>query len=138
MIQATTNIRVRYAETDQMGFLHHQHYVAYFEQSRVDLMDTFGVPYRSLEAAGCFMPVLSIQIEYLHPNRFDDRLEVRCFLDSLPRARIELRYEVFRGDLMTTKGVSSHAFMDNQGRPMRPPKMLVEAVRPLIGSRDEV
>ena len=128
MIQTSTNIRVRYAETDKMGFAHHQNYVAYFEEARVDFLDKIGVPYAQLEANDCFMPVLEIHIQYIKSNTFDDVLTVNCFLDELPKAKFKIRYEVYRDGELTTKGNSLHCFMNQQGRAIRPDKRLMDII----------
>ena len=129
MIHTTTKIRVRYAETDMMGFVHHQNYVAYFEQARVEMLTEIGVPYRELESQGYFLPVLEVDVKYVKSNTFDDELVVHCYLDELPRARIKIRYEIFRGETLTTTGFSLHGFIDREGKPCRPPKLLTDVCK---------
>ena len=129
MIQTESKIRVRYAETDKMGLVHHRNYVAYFEVARVELLDALGVPYRELEASGYFLPVIELNIQYLLPNTFDDQLTVRCIMEEMPRVKIRLKYEVYRDGQLTTTGSSLHGFIDAQGKPTRPPKCMMEAVR---------
>lgn len=126
MIHTQTHIRIRYAESDMMGFAHHQHYVAYFEQARVEMLTRIGIPYRELESMGFFLPVLEVQVKYLKSNTFDDEIVVHCIVDERPRARIAIRYEVYRGELLTTTGRSLHAFIDREGRPCRPPRAMTE------------
>ncbi len=126
MIHTTTKIRIRYAETDQMGLVHHQNYVAFFEQARVEMLTQIGVPYKELEADGFFLPVLEVNVKYLRPNTFDDEIVVHCLLDEMPRVKIHIRYEIYRGEVLTTTGSSHHGFMDRNGRPCRPPKKMIE------------
>lgn len=126
MIHTQTQIRIRYAESDMMGFAHHQNYIAYFEQARVEMLTEIGIPYRELESSGFFLPVLEVQVQYLKSNTFDDAIVVHCRVMERPRARIRIHYEVYRGDLLTTTGSSLHAFIDRQGRPCRPPKTMTE------------
>jgi acyl-CoA thioester hydrolase len=132
MIHSTSSIRVRYAETDQMGFLHHGHYAAYFEEARVHWLAQLGMPYRELESQGYFLPVLELQIRFLHPNRFDDLLSVQCRLETLPRVKIELFYEVCRDGLLTTTAKSVHAFMGTDGKAMRPPPAFLDGLSALL------
>jgi acyl-CoA thioester hydrolase len=134
MIQCQCTIRVRYAETDMMGFVHHQNYVQYFEHARVELLDQIGYPYSELEKHGFFLPVLEVGIRYIQSNTFDDRLTVHCQMRKLPSVRIHLHYEVYRGDLLTTTGESKHAFIDRSGRPCRPPATLLERCAPYFES----
>ena len=129
MIRTQSKIRVRYAETDKMGLVHHQNYVAYFELARVEMLDVLGVPYRKLEETGYFLPVIEVNIRYLLPNTFDDELTVHCIMEEAPKVKIKLRYEVYRDGLLTTTGSSLHGFIDKEGKPTRPPKSMVEAVR---------
>lgn len=134
MIHTQSTIKVRYAETDKMGLVHHRNYVAYFEHSRVELLDALGVPYRELEETGYFLPVIEMNIRYLRPNTFDDVLTVHCIMEETPKVKIRLKYEVYRDGLLTTTGSSLHGFVDKNGKPVRPPKCLLEAVAKLTQS----
>lgn len=130
MIQTETTIQVRYVETDQMGFVHHQNYVAYFELARVDMLEKIGVPYHQLEKDGYMLPVLGVEIQYLMPNTFGDELRIVCIMREMPKVRINIEYEIFRGETLTTTGSSHHGFMSPKGKAIRPPKYLIEAARP--------
>jgi acyl-CoA thioester hydrolase len=126
-----SSIRVRYAETDQMGIAHHAEYFAWFEVGRTDLLRERGLPYRDLERRGLRFPVIGTEARFLRPAYYDDVLEVRTELDSLSGARIAFRYEVHRegapGPLAT--GRTEHAAVDAEGRPRRLP----EDVRERLG-----
>ena len=126
-----SSIRVRYAETDQMGIAHHAEYVAWVEVGRTDLLRECGLPYRDLERRGLRFPVIGTEARFLRPAYYDDVLEVRTELDSLSGARIAFRYEVHRegaaGPLAT--GRTEHAAVDADGRPRRLP----EDVRERLG-----
>lgn len=128
MIQTQSTIKVRYAETDKMGVVHHQNYITYFEFARVEMLDTIGVPYRVLEETGFFLPVIEVNIRYLQSNTFDDQLTIHCIMEEMPKVKIKLRYEIYRDDILTTTGHSLHGFIDSTGKPTRPPKSLTEAV----------
>ena len=126
-----STIRVRYAETDQMGIAHHAEYFAWFEVGRTDLLRECGLPYRDLERRGLRFPVIGTEARFLRPAYYDDVLEVRTELDALSGARIAFRYEVHRdgapGPLAT--GRTEHAAVDGEGRPRRLP----EDVRERLG-----
>jgi len=130
MISATTDIRVRYAETDGMKFVYHGNYLPWFEQARMTLMDSVGVSYAELEKVGYYLPVLEANLRYHQPAHFDDRVTVQAVIKDKPGLRIKVEYQVKRGDTLLTSGYTCHAFIDHQGRPTRPPQSFVEAMRP--------
>jgi len=134
MISATTDIRVRYAETDGMKFVYHGNYLPWFEQARISVLDKIGVPYADMENSGYYLPVLEANLRYHQPAHFDDRVTVKATIKDKPGLRIRVEYEVHRGDTLLTSGYTCHAFIDHQGRPTRPPKGFMDAVRPLWGS----
>jgi acyl-CoA thioester hydrolase len=123
---STSTIRVRYAETDQMGVAHHAEYLAWFEVGRTDLLRQTGMSYRELEAGGVRLPVIGASVRYLRPAFYDDVLEVRTELAVIGGARMEFQYEVRRpgteGPLAT--GSTEHATVDAKGRPRRMPDSL--------------
>jgi acyl-CoA thioester hydrolase len=121
MIVSRTEVVVRYAETDMMGVVYHGSYLPWFEIGRTTLLREQGLPYRDLENAGYRLPVLEVNARYLRPALYDDRLEIVTTLREKPALRIRLEYEVRRdGELLAT-GSTLHAFIDRQGRPVRPP-----------------
>jgi len=121
MIRSQCAVTVRYAETDMMGVVYHANYLPWFEVGRTTLFKELGVPYRQLEAEGFRLPVLEISAKYLRPARYDDTLEIVTTLRDKPLLRLRLEYEVRRGDELLATGASVHAFIDLQGRPVRPP-----------------
>ena len=121
MIRSRTEITVRYAETDMMGVVYHGSYLPWFEVGRTTLLKELGLPYRELEASGFFLPVLEVGAKYLRPARYDDVLTIVTTLAERPLLRIRLEYEVRRGEALLATGHSVHAFIDREGRPVRPP-----------------
>jgi acyl-CoA thioester hydrolase len=128
MLEYTTQIRVRYVETDRMDVVYHSHYFVWFETARIHLLDRIGLPYRDLEAAGLFIPVLEAQAQYKSPARFDDRLSVELRLAETPRARFKFNYTVRRDEEVLATGHTVHAFMDAKGKALRPPARFLEAI----------
>ena len=122
MLSSTTQIRVRYAETDMMGIVYHANYFAWFEAARIQLLDDLGIPYRQLDESGHLLPVLECEAKFILPARFDDRLSVQVRIEELPIARIEARYEVKREEDTLATGCTTHAFMSPEGRVIRPPE----------------
>jgi len=130
-LTSSSTIRVRYAETDQMGVAHHAEYFAWFEVGRTDLLRNCGCTYRDLEADGLHFPVIEARARYLRPAYYDDVLEIRTRLASVSGARVAFDYEVHRGG---TEGplataFTEHAAVDERGRPRRLP----ETVRRRLG-----
>ena len=122
MLSSTTQVRVRYAETDMMGVVYHANYFTWFEAARIQLLDDLGLPYRELDKRGYLLPVLECEAKFILPARFDDRLSVQVRIEELPIARIEARYEVQREEHTLATGRTTHAFMSPEGRIIRPPK----------------
>jgi len=132
MLQSSSQITVRYAETDMMGVVYHGNYLPWFEVGRTNLLKEFGVPYRELEKEGYFLPVLEVQAKYLRPAVYDDTVTILTTLREKPSLRITLEYEVRRGDVVLATGKTVHAFIDRAGRPSRPPAVFTEKMNRLF------
>jgi len=96
MFEFRTKFRVRYADTDQMGYVYYGNYASYFETGRVEALRSLGISYRELEAGGVMMPVLENYSKFIRPAFYDDLLEIRVMLKEMPAARIRFEYEIFR------------------------------------------
>ena len=132
-----TAIRVRYAETDQMRFVHHANHLVYFEVARTEALASWGLPYATLESRGVAIPVLQAHCDYIAPARYGDELVVLMASRMADRLRLRFDYEIRRddpaGELLAT-GHTVHACMSMEGKPIRPPAALVAAVE--AGSSD--
>ena len=96
MFTSQTQIRVRYAETDQMGVVYHSNYFPYFESARAESIRQLGYTYADMEKMGVFMPVVDVHCKYLRPALYDDLLTVKTILKELPvQHKIEFHHEVF-------------------------------------------
>lgn len=134
MIQSRSQITVRYSETDMMGVVYHGSYLPWFEIGRTTLLREQGLPYRELEAEGFLLPVLEVTARYLRPALYDDTITIVTTLREKPTLRIHLEYELFKsGDLIAT-GKTLHAFIDRQGRPVRPPPRFVARMNEAFGT----
>ncbi len=124
-------IRVRYAETDQMGVAHHASYLVWFEAARTEFIRDRGRSYAQIEADGWLLVVVEARCRYLRPARYDDVLVVRTRLGPAGPATLAFDYEVVRnGDReVLARGATVHAAVDRTGRPRRIP----EEVRRLLG-----
>jgi acyl-CoA thioester hydrolase len=96
MFTTETQIRVRYAETDQMGVVYHSNYFPYFEAARAEAIREMGITYADMEKAGIIMPVVDVHCRYLRPARYDDLLTIKTILKELPvHHKIEFHHEVY-------------------------------------------
>ena len=111
-----TNIIVRYAETDQMGIVHHSVYPIWFEAARTDMLDQAGYPYARIEKEGIMLPLSHLECDYIGGVRYGETVVVKCFVEKLSIARIVLGYEVRllgREEILTT-GRTVHAWTDTE------------------------
>ena len=120
--QHEINIRVRYSETDAMGFLHHSNYFSYFEMGRTELLRAGGGTYREIEERGLFFVVAKISCAFKSPARYDDELTLRTILTKAGPVKLEHSYELFRGDQLLATGQSVLACIDREGRVQRIPE----------------
>jgi acyl-CoA thioester hydrolase len=121
--EVVSSVRVRYAETDQMGVVYYANYFVWFEVGRTDLLRSLGWTYREMEAEGFFLPVISAHCDYRQPARYDDTLHVLTRGTLISPVRLEFSYEVSRPEDPTpvATGLTVHAAVDASGRPCRLP-----------------
>jgi acyl-CoA thioester hydrolase len=108
-------IRVRYKETDPMGFLHHANYLTFFEMGRMELFRASGGNYRKMEEEGLFVVVVKAECRYQRPARYDDLLRLRTTVVRITPAKIEHQYHLFRGDELLATGHVTLAMVDRHG-----------------------
>jgi len=130
MIEHQTQLRVRYAETDQMQFAHHSSYIIWFEYARIELMRWLGINYAQMERDGYLLPVLEVKAQFHRAAHFDEPLALKTFIRRKPRAKLLFDYEIIdeTGRLLCS-GYSLHTFMNAKGRAVKPPKFFMEALR---------
>lgn len=127
-------VRVRYAETDQMGVVYHGNYAQYFEMGRVEWLRNLGVSYKWMEENGVMLPVVSLEMNYKKPARYDDVLRVKTVLKSQNSVKIEFDYEIYneQNELLTT-GYSMLVFVDMKtGRPIIPPSYVSDKINTIL------
>ncbi|MFM7627966.1 MAG: acyl-CoA thioesterase [Algoriphagus sp.] len=134
MFRSKTQIRVRYAETDQMGFVYYGNYAMYFEVARVEAMRSVGFSYREMEESGVMMPVLENHITYLKPGKYDDLLSIHTVIPELPGVKIRFEYQVSNeSGEQIARGWTSLAFLKKESQqPTRPPKNLLQVLAPFF------
>ncbi|MFT5890364.1 MAG: acyl-CoA thioester hydrolase [Dokdonia sp.] len=124
-------IKVRYAETDQMGVVYHGNYPQYLEIARLEWLDSLGISYKSMEENGVFLPVYSINIMYKKSAQFDDLLKVSVTLRNLPTVRIIFDYKIYnQHDELLTTASTELIFMDaKKNRPIRCPAYILDKLQ---------
>ncbi|SFT96027.1 acyl-CoA thioester hydrolase [Algoriphagus locisalis] len=131
MYQAETQLRVRYAETDQMSYVYYGNYAMYFEVARVEAMRSIGFSYKEMEDEGVMMPVLESHFRYLKPGKYDELLTIKTTIPSLPGVRIRFEYQVFNSqEELITEGWTILTFLKKDShRPTRPPHNLLALLK---------
>lgn len=126
MLSGEITIRVRYAETDRMGLLHHANYLVYFEQGRTELLRSLGLAYKDLEDQGYLLVITRAEIRYRSPARYDDLLSLRTTVERTTAVRIDHRYELLRDGTLIAEGSTTLACVDREGRVQALPKIFRE------------
>jgi acyl-CoA thioester hydrolase len=138
MIKQVTQIRVRYADTDQMKFVYYGKFFEYFEQGRSDLLRSIGLPYRAIEAMGLLLPVIEAHASYKRAAHYDELLNIVTYFREMPIARVRLDYEVFKeGEAeILADGYTIHTFVNAaSGKPTRAPAQFLEAVEDRMSTK---
>lgn len=135
MFSHEVKLRVRYAETDRMGYVYYGTYAQYFEVGRVEALRSLGFPYRRMEEEGVMLPVHDMAVNYHKPAFYDDLLTVRTTITALPSVRIHFAYEISNeADVLITDATTTLVFIDRRtNRPCRAPEELLASLRPYFG-----
>ncbi|MFN3839163.1 MAG: acyl-CoA thioesterase [Cyclobacteriaceae bacterium] len=134
MYKAETTVRVRYGETDQMGYVYYGYYAMYYEVARVEALRRLGLTYREIESMGIIMPVLENRSVFIAPGKYDELLRIVTTIRERPSVRIKFEYEIFNEEgKLINQGETTLAFVDlKTNRPTRPPKAMVEVLDPFF------
>lgn len=132
MFIAETSIRVRYGETDRMGYSYYGNYAEYYEVGRVEALRKLGWNYKEMEDSGILLPVFTFSIKYFKPSHYDDLLVVKTMIKEIPATRIRFDYEMYnqQGDKLN-EGETTLVFVDaKRNRPTKAPAGFVDALKP--------
>ncbi|MCB0410165.1 MAG: acyl-CoA thioesterase [Flavobacteriales bacterium] len=131
MFVSTTKVRVRYSETDMMGYCYYGNYAAFFEVARVEAIRGLGFSYRQMEEEGIALPVLEYHIKYYKPAFYDDELTIETTITEIPKARIHFRYKTFneKGTLLNEASTSLVFISKETMKPCSAPQEIVEAMQ---------
>ena len=140
MYVSETTIRVRYGETDQMGYVYYGNYAMYYEVARVESLRQLGLTYRELEEMGVMMPVLENKSKFLEPARYDDLLRIVTTLREMPGVKIKFEYEIFNGsNKLIHQGETLLVFINMEtNKPCRPPQEMVKVLEPFFSGNSSV
>lgn len=133
MLRNKTEIRVRYADTDQMQFVYNGKYLEYFEVGRTEMMRENGLPYSKMEKEGYQLPLLEAHVKYISHALYDDILEIEAFVPEYPVFRIHIDYKIRRENTneLIAEGYTEHVFIKKDSKkPVRPPKFFSETLIP--------
>ena len=130
MKKTITKIRIRYGETDQMGFVYHGNYAQFFEIGRLDWITQIGVSYKEMESQGILLPVIYLETSFLKSAYYDDELTIETFLLETPTVRIKFGYNIFNNkNELLTKGTTHLVFLNKQNnKPMRCPNYILDKI----------
>ena len=133
---SSVEFRVRYSETDQMGFAHHGHYLAWCEMARTEHMRRLGVTYRDLEERGVRLAVADAHLRYGKPARYDDPLRVTAWLTDAGSRRLTFGYQIEHMDDGTQLATAETTLVsiDAAGRPARLPEDVIARLKEILGA----
>lgn len=134
MYTSKTTIRVRYGETDQMGYVYYGVYAMYYEVGRVESLRQLGLTYKEIEALGIIMPVLENTSKYLMPARYDELLTIITTVKEKPGIKIRFEYEIVNEERkLINQGETLLVFIDKRtNRPCRPPEAMERVLAPFF------
>src|SRR5690606_23148675 len=135
MYSSTTQVRVRYGETDQMGFLYYGYYALYYEVGRAEAIRELGFTYRQLEQMGIVMPVVELHAQYFRPALYDDLITVKTTLKELAEGpRIQFHSELYNEqEQLLNKGQTTLVFYDpKEKKKVNMPQQLFERLEPFF------
>ena len=125
-----TTVRVRYAETDAMGVVHHASYFVWLELTRVEWLKACGLDYKELERNGFFLPVVEANLKYHAPTFFDDEVRIKLMPpQDIQRVRFTLTYELFRDTTRIADGKTVHVFLNKERKLIKPPPFFVKTLK---------
>jgi acyl-CoA thioester hydrolase len=130
MLTSELTLRVRYGETDRMGYVYYGNYAAYFEVARVEMLREAGITYRDLEDSGIALPVAEYKIKYHKPAFYDDVLKIKTTVKQMPGVRLHFEYQTFRSDgtLLNTAETTLVFVNTETGKPCNAPDDVLEKI----------
>ena len=134
MIQYDHPIKIYYKDVDQMGIVYYSRYYEYFEEARTELLESIGLDVTNVEKSGITLPVISSHCEYNKGAKFEQNILVKASIESKPKSKLHIDYLVFienEKDFIVS-GYTEHAFVNNNGKAVRAPKIISDAINQRI------
>jgi acyl-CoA thioester hydrolase len=133
MFKSEIKLRVRYAETDRMGYVYYGNYAQYYEVARVEALRDLDISYKGMEDSGIMLPVLEYNIKYFKPAYYDDELAIKTSIEQLPGVRITFNTEVYKDNILLNKGFVTLVFVNiSTGKPCQAPDYFLEKLTPFF------
>jgi acyl-CoA thioester hydrolase len=131
MFVHNTQIRIRYSETDQMGYCYYGNYAAFFEIGRVETLRSLGVSYKELESKGIMLPVLTYEVKFIKPAFYDDLITIKTMIKKIPGARIDFDYEIYNENnvLLTSAHTTLVFIQSGTMKPCPAPAEIIEKLK---------
>jgi acyl-CoA thioester hydrolase len=131
MYTHSTKIRVRYGETDQMGYAYYGNYAQYYEVGRVEMLRSLGMDYAGMERDGVMLPVLALNCKFIKPALYDQEITIKTTVSELPGIRIHFKYELYNaGEELINIGDTTLVFVDmKKNKPCQPPADFMERLK---------
>ena len=138
LISYSTQVRVRYKDTDQMGIMHHSNYVVLYEQARTEWLRDMGLTYAEIERRGIMSPIIEVHSRYHYPAFYDEVLTVKVSMEEMPAARLVIASEVYNeaGKLVNTGSVTLGFMHASTRRPCRAPEWFIAALEEYIAKQN--
>ena len=131
MITGEIKLRVRYSDTDQMGYVYYGRYASFYEIARVELFRSLGFSYKKLEEEGIGMPVIDMETKYILPIKYDEQIKINSIIENLPSSRISFKYEVYNqnNELANTAKTTLTFINLTNKKPVRMPAELLDIIK---------
>lgn len=132
MFTSSVKLRIRYAETDKMGFCYYGNYAQFFEVARVEMLRELGVSYKEMEDDGILLPVIHFSVNYHKPAFYDEEITVTCKVNKMPGVRITFHYETYNASNECLNDAQTDLiFLDQKlNKPVRPPQYIIDSFKP--------
>lgn len=134
MFSNTNKLRVRYGETDQMGYMYYGNYAEFYEVARVEMLRTLGLTYKGMEESGVMMPVLELHCKYIKPALYDEEITIKTTVDKMPGVKIHFKYELFNENQeLINLGETLLVFVNMETkRPCMAPDYFLDKIKPFF------
>ncbi|GAA4791823.1 thioesterase family protein [Olivibacter ginsenosidimutans] len=138
MFTFETQIRVRYGETDQMGYVYYGNYASYYEVARVEMLRSLGTSYKAMEEGRIMLPVLELKSNYIKPARYDELITIKVSIPVKPTIRIKFEYELFNEQQeLINIGETTLVFINmDKNKPCLPPKDFLNRLAPYFEEKE--